>query len=225
MVNCNFAFRKPYVKFQELWRLVRITLDGPPETYQCMYLVDWANQTVRNFEGPIENARLLFEATQKRWGTSIICDAFTSQFHKLLGGDGSAEKVNKIACFGLGDINFKPPDWWREENNSKPENERVLETNVVEGALVHHAIALTMADVARSYATTGDRGVRLLTQDPGYSDETKDMLQDIEFEVIGEYGAGGFAELDDESDIFCVRCCTSQADLRRPRAAGCYYLR
>ncbi|KAI0459047.1 hypothetical protein F5B21DRAFT_457026 [Xylaria acuta] len=192
---------KPYIKFQEFWRLVHCTPDVPPEAYHCTYLVDWANQTVRNYEGPIENVRLLFESSQQRWNASATCDAFISQFRKLLGEDGNARKVTKIVCFGLGDMNFKPPDWWRIENDSKPEEQREPETSVVEGAFVHHAIALTMARIARSCANTADMGVRLLTQDPDYLDETKNMLREIGFEVVGEHGAGGFGELDDDSVV------------------------
>jgi hypothetical protein len=180
---------------------------------------------VRNYEGPIENVWLLFETSQKRWDTSMTCEAFTSQFRKLLGEDGNAKKVTKIVCFGLGDMNFKPPDWWRIQNNSKPEDQRELETSVVEAALIHHAIALTMADVIRSCAKTKDKGVRILTQDPNYSDETKDMLQRIGFEVVGEYGAGGFAELDSESVVFSAfaKAPVKQiiADLARPVAIIC----
>ncbi len=133
--------------------------------------------------------------------------------------------MTKIVCFGLGDVSFKPPDWWRIENDSKPELEQEPEISVVEGALMHHAIALTIADIARSCAKTGDTGVRLLTQDPGYSDKTKDLLQEIGFEVIGEYGAGGFAELDNESIVFSAFASVPVkqiiADLARPAAIIC----
>jgi hypothetical protein len=224
-LNCSVTFRKPYVKFQEFWRLVSTKPDGPPETYHCTYLVDWTNQTVRNYEGPVENARLLFETTQKRWDTSDTCQTFTSQCHKLLRGCGNAKKVTKIVCFGLGDLNFKPPDWWRIQNSSKSEGERELETSVVEGSLTHHAIALTIADIARSYAQTGDIGVRLLTQDPAYSTETKVILQEIGFEVVGEYGASGFADLDDETIVFSAFAAAPVkqiiADLARPAAIIC----
>ncbi|KAI0536206.1 hypothetical protein GGR58DRAFT_503512 [Xylaria digitata] len=216
---------KPYVKFQEFWRLARSAPDVPPEMYHCTYLVDWKNQTVRNYEGPIENVQSLFEAGQQQWDASATCETLISQFRKLLGEDGNAKKVTKIVCFGLGDMNFKPPDWWRIENDSKPEDEREPETSVVEGAFIHHAIALTMADITRSCAQTGDMGVRLLTQDPGYSDETKDMLRKIGFEVVGEHGAGGFAELDDKSTVISAFAAAPVkqivADLARPVAIIC----
>lgn len=210
---------------QEFWHLVRTKPDGPLETYNCTYLVDWTNQTLRNYEGPIENIQLLFKTTQKRWETSETCRAFTAQCHKLLGSYSSTKRVTKIICFGLGDLNFKPPDWWRIQNSSEPEGERELETSIVEGSLTHHAIALTIADIARSYAQTEDIRVKLLTQDPAYSTETKDMLQEIGFKVVGEHGAGGFADLDDETIVFSAFAATPVkqiiADLARPAAIIC----
>lgn len=169
--------------------------------------------------------RLLFEASRKRWAASTTYEAFTSQFRELLGGDGNSKRVTKIVCFGLGDLNFKPPDWWRIENNSRPEHEQEPEISVVKGALMHHAIALTIADIAHSCAKTGDMRVRLLTQDPGYSDKTKELLQEIGFEVVGEYGSGGFAELDNECIAFSAFASMPFkqiiADLARPAAIIC----
>lgn len=69
-------FRKPCVTFQQFWSLVRVTPDGPPGTYHCMYLVAWPNKTTQSYDGPIENARQLFETNQKRWNVSSICEAF-----------------------------------------------------------------------------------------------------------------------------------------------------
>ncbi|OBT61826.1 hypothetical protein VE03_08788 [Pseudogymnoascus sp. 23342-1-I1] len=193
---------KPYVKLQEYWLLVRSKSDGPHETYLCTYLVDWVNESIRIYEGLIENARLLFNIKQQQWEASMTCEAFTSQLRKALGGDGNAKRVTKIVCFALGDLNFKPPDTRRIQNEALPEDERESDISAIDGALVHHAIALTMANVVRSCAKPDDKGVRLLTQDPGYCDETKDLLKDIGFEVVGGYGAGGFAEVDDESIVF-----------------------
>lgn len=178
-----------------------------------------------NYEGPVEGLRLLFENSQQQWNASATCKAFTSQLRRLLSQDVDV-KVTKVICFALGELNFKPPDWWRLENESQPEDKREAETSVIEGALTHHAIALTMADVARSCTRTGDTGaVRLLTQDPRYSDETKDMLRELGFEVVGDHGAGGFAELDDESIVFSAfpNAPVTQiiADLARPAVIIC----
>ena len=84
---------------------------------------------------------------------------------------------------------------------------------------------MTIADIARSCAETGDTGVRLFTQDPRYSDESKNLLREIGFEVIGEYGAGGFAELDNESIVFSPFASAPVkqiiADLARPPVIIC----
>jgi hypothetical protein len=132
----------------------------------------------------------------------MTCKAFTSQFRKVLERDGNAKRVTKLVCFALGDLNSKPPDWWSIQNEALPEDEQELDTSMIDGALLHHAIALTMANIIRFYAKPGDERVRLLAQDPGYCDETKDIIKDIGFEVVGEFGAGGFAEVDDESVVF-----------------------
>ncbi|KAI1174781.1 hypothetical protein F4777DRAFT_579674 [Nemania sp. FL0916] len=215
---------KPRVVFQEYWRLVYSQPDAPPETYSCTYLLDWINLTARNYEGPIENVQALFKSSQQKWEASESCEAFTSQFRKILSGDGNSRKVTKVVCFGLGDMNAKLPDWWMEQNHSRPEHERTSEMSEIEGPLIHHAIAMTMAEIVRSCAKTEDGGsaVRLLTQDPAYSDETKDLVRQIGFEVVGEHGAGGFAELDDESVVFSPFAAAPVrqiiADLARPVA-------
>ncbi|OBT85207.1 hypothetical protein VE02_05658 [Pseudogymnoascus sp. 03VT05] len=77
-----------------------------------------------------------------------------------------------------------------------------------------------MANIIRSCAEPSDREIRLLTQDPGYCDETKGLIKDLGFEVVGGYGAGGFAEVDDETVVFSPfpRAPVKQviADLARP---------
>lgn len=187
--------------------------------------MDWFNQTVRDYEGPIEQANVLFEESQKRWDASATCKEFTSQIHQLLDGEASGRTVTKIVCFGLGDLNLKPPDWWRIQNNSQAEDERLPETYTIEAALIQHAMALTLAKIAQSYVKPKDSSIRLLTQDPAYSNETKEMLQGMGFEVTGDYGAGGFAEIDDETIVFSVftKAPVKQiiADLARPVAIIC----
>jgi hypothetical protein len=155
----------------------------------------------------------------------VTCEAFTSQFRALLGGDANAKKITRIVCFGLGNLTSKPLDWWRIQNDSRSKDEWESENSVVEAALIQHAIALTMVAVIRSCAEARDMGLRLLTQDPDYSNETKDMLQKMGFEVIGEYGAGGFAELDENSVVFSAftKAPVKQiiTDLTRPAAIIC----
>ena len=214
--------REPVVKFQEFWHLVRSTPDGPPETYHCTYLVDWVNRTIRDYEGPLGTTRLTFESSRERWNTSMTCEVFTTQLHKLLlRADGTAKRVTKIVCFGLGDLNIKPKDWWRMREEEMPPDQRVLESSLIDAPLIHHAMALTIADIVRSSADPGSPGVRILSQDPGYVDQTKDLLE-TGIEVVGAGGAGGFAEVDDESVVLSafpsVPIQQIIADLARPVA-------
>ena len=214
--------RKPYIKFQEYWLLVQSKPDGPPEIYNCTYLVDWINTAADRYSGPIENARLLFRTKQQEWDGSMSCQAFIPYFSELLERARGISRVTKIVCFGLGDFTRRPPPWWKAQNEALPEDQRSAETSIVEGALVHHAIALTMAKLARLRTNVGDEEIQLLTQDPSYSEETKDILKEIGFEVVGGHGAGGFAEIDSETIVFSpfTKAPVRQliADLARPVA-------
>ncbi|KAH8688011.1 hypothetical protein BGZ60DRAFT_466167 [Tricladium varicosporioides] len=214
---------EPVAKFQEFWNLVRKTPDGPPETYHCTYLLDWVNRTVRDYEGPLGTTQLVFESSRERWNASITCEAFTTQLRRLLlRADGTAKRVTKIVRFGLGDLNIKPKDWWRIQNDEMPPDQRKLESSIIDTALIHHAMALTIADVVRSCAESGSHGVRILSQDPNYIDQTKDLLLETGIEVVGTSGAGGFAEVDEESVVLSAlaQAPVQQiiADLARPVA-------
>ena len=217
------GLREPVVKFQEFWHLVRSTPDGPPETYHCTYLVDWVNRTVRDHEGPQGTTRQVFESSRERWNASRTCEAFTTQLRKLLlRADGTAKRVTRVVCFGLGDLNIKPKDWWRLQNDEMPPDQRRLEASIVDAALIHHAMALTIADIVRSCADPGSPGVQILSQDPSYIGQTKDLLLETGIEVVGASGAGGFAEVDDESVVLSAlaQAPIQQiiADLARPVA-------
>jgi hypothetical protein len=67
--------------------------------------------------------------------------------------------------------------------------------------MVQHSIALTIAEICRS--RIGNE-VQLLAQDPDYTEEAKDILKANGFSIVGEFGAGGFAEVDDDSVVFSV---------------------
>ncbi|KAI1406942.1 hypothetical protein F5Y13DRAFT_207142 [Hypoxylon sp. FL1857] len=203
---------KPYVKFQEYWRLVKEEPDGPPETHLCSYLVDWENQTARDYEGQIENAKALFFQMWKTWNSSKTRFSFVRQLKELLG----KKKITKIVCFGLGDISRKAPEWWRIQNGLQSDE---LEARHLDSSMIQHCIALTIGDVLRAKAGSA-KAVRLLAQDPAYTDETKEMLSEQGFEIVGQFGAGGFAEVDDESVVFSafVSAPVKQiiADIARP---------
>lgn len=76
-----------------------------------------------------------------------------------------------------------------------------LQNQMIEDCITQHSVALTVADEIRR---TAGVTVRLLTQDPDYSDRTRMILAENGFEVVGQFGAGGFAEVDEESVVFSV---------------------
>jgi hypothetical protein len=43
--------------------------------------------------------------------------------------------------------------------------------------------------------------VPLLTQDPDYTKVAEEILTEKNFEIVGPHGAGGFAEIDEESIV------------------------
>ncbi|KND89126.1 hypothetical protein TOPH_06197 [Tolypocladium ophioglossoides CBS 100239] len=170
---------KPRVKFQEYWTLVHSEPDGPLETYYCSYLVDWRNQTHRQFEMPIKGYKLALQEKWQLWNESVTCESFKKHLRELLG----TRKVNKVVCFGLGDLTARPPCWWRIQNNNSVNKEP--EIGFVEGSMMQHWAALTLADM-----------------DPQFTNETKEIVRLKGFEIVGQYGAGGFAEVDDETVVF-----------------------
>ncbi|KAF4943685.1 hypothetical protein FSARC_14852 [Fusarium sarcochroum] len=213
MKNLNYGERhpiwKPYVKYQEYWQLVNTPPSGPPETYHCSYLVDWANETARDFRGIMSNANLVFEETKIQWKQSQSCKLLESQLRDQLG----AGKVTKIICCGLGDMYRKPPEWFKRRTGS------TADVDVVRPSMVQHLFALTMTEVLRNMS--GEE-VKLLAQDPDYTKDTIEILETNGFSVVGQFGAGGFAEIDDDSVVLSafIRAPLKQiiADIARPIA-------
>lgn len=123
--------------------------------------------------------------------------------------------ITKVICFGLGELARSLPG---AKTSVEPEgNEIMPEIVEVSPAMIQHAVALTIAEEVR-FST--NPGVRLLAQDPDYSDDTEELLQSNGFEIVGHFGGGGFAEVDDESLVFSawVTAPVKQiiADIARP---------
>lgn len=146
--------------------------------------------SARNFRGLIENPTSVFEQIRLRWNNSTSCKVLRSQFEKLLVG----RKVTKVVCFGLGDICRKPPEWWTRQAVLGGHE---FEANFVRENMVQHLIALTIAEICGS-------GIQLLAQDPDYTDQAKELLRRNGFSLVGQFGAEGFAEVDDNSIVFSV---------------------
>ncbi|KAJ5929033.1 hypothetical protein N7454_006881 [Penicillium verhagenii] len=203
---------KPLIKYQGYWQLVQKKPDGPAETYLCSYLVDWMNQTERNFREFIPQPLQLFDEKQLLWQNSTTCKQLAALVHGLLG----TNTVKKVICFGLGDFCRTAPQWVKEQDDSWNENSEV--DNVMP-CMIQHSMALTIAQLCH-----GNEPVPVLTQDPDYTKATEEIVAKKGFQIIGPHGAGGFAEIDDESIVISAFCCRpSQADHRRSGTACTYH--
>ncbi|KAI1801463.1 hypothetical protein F4811DRAFT_564000 [Daldinia bambusicola] len=200
----------PTVLFKQYWRLVYADDGEDPETYSCSYLIQWENRAALDSRGLIENSRSLFAENKRLWDNSITCDSFKPLIRKLLYG----RKISNIVCFGIGDICRHPPEWWRLGHG--PDWQQT-EAALMASRVMQYSMILSVANEIRSI--TGD-AVRILTQDPEYVDETTEILKENGFEVVGQFGAGGFAEVDEESIVFDAFACAPikqvVADIARP---------
>ncbi|CAG8229735.1 unnamed protein product [Penicillium salamii] len=123
---------KPHVKYQEYWQLVNAQPNGPVEIYLCSYIVDWSNQTARNFRELLAQPMQVFDEKHLLWQNSKTCKHLATLVQDILG----TNTVKKVLCFGL-----------------------------------------------------------------DYTEVAEEILTKKEFKIVGTHGAGGFAEVDDESII------------------------
>ncbi|KAF3004531.1 hypothetical protein E8E15_000816 [Penicillium rubens] len=199
---------KPHVKYQEYWQLVKAQPNGPIETYLCSYIVDWSNQTARNFRELIAQPMQVFDEKHLLWQNSKTCKHLAALVQDILG----TNTVKKVLCFGLGDFCRSAPEWLKRQHGSWDENSEVK--NVM-GCMIQHSMALTIAQLCR-----GNKTLPLLAQDPDYTEVTEEILAKKEFKIVGTHGAGGFAEIDEESIIISPFAAAPVkqiiADLARP---------
>ncbi|KAJ5609614.1 hypothetical protein N7528_010181 [Penicillium herquei] len=199
---------KPYVKYQEYWQLVNEQPNGPIETYLCSYIVDWSNQTARNFRELIAQPMQVFDEKNLLWQNSKTCKDLADLVQEIL----KTNTVKKILCFGLGDFCRSAPEWLKRQHDSWDE---ISEVSNVMGCMIQHSMALTIAQLCG-----GNKPLPLFTQDPGYTEVAEEILTKKEFKIIGTHGAGGFAEIDNESIIISPFAAAPVkqiiADLARP---------
>ena len=115
-----------------------------------------------------------------------------SQFEKI----PATKKVTKIVCFGLGDFCDKPPEWVRRQSSA---GEDETDLDLVRDRMIQHSMALTMAEICHDDTA---KNAQLLAQDPNYSEQTMEILKASGFTIVGQFGAGGFAEIDNNSLVF-----------------------
>lgn len=204
--------REPFIRYHEYWRLIR-GVDCPPGTYYCSYLVDWKDHTDRDFRGNAEGWEALYQTRKQIWNQSDSCESFRLQLRELL----ASRRVTKIVCFGLGDIARKPPP--NTVLPGEPQEPADSCNKELYPGMKQHAAALTMAEET---ARLQGGSVQVFSQDPQYTDDTKRLLRTEGFEIIGDFGAGGFGEVDDETIVFSAwtNAPVKQivADIARPAA-------
>ncbi|CAP95580.1 Pc21g06830 [Penicillium rubens Wisconsin 54-1255] len=199
---------KPYIKYQEYWQLVKTQPSGPIETYLCSYIVDWSNQTARNFRGFIAQPMQVFEEKDLLWQNSTTYKQLAALIQDLIG----TNTVKKVLCFGLGDFCRSAPEWLKEQHGSWDETSDIEN---VTGCIIQHSMAITIAQLCR-----GNETVPLLAQDPDYTELAEKILTNNGFKIVGPHGAGGFAEIDEESIVISAFAAAPVkqiiADLARP---------
>ncbi|CRG84450.1 Pc21g06830 [Talaromyces islandicus] len=183
---------KPHVKYQEYWQLVKEQPNGPIETYLCSYVVDWSNLTARNFRELIAQPMQVFDEKDLLWRNSATCKHFSALVQDLL-GTKTVKTVKKVLCFGLGDFCRSAPEWLKREHDFWDET---MEVKNVMGCMIQHLMALTIAQICCSNETAP-----LLAQDPEYTEVAEEVLTKKGFKIVGTHGAGGFAEIDEESIV------------------------
>ncbi|CAI7652855.1 unnamed protein product [Penicillium palitans] len=199
---------KPRIKYQEFWQLVNTQPNGPIETYLCSYIVDWSNQTARNFRELIAQPIQAFDEKDLLWQNSTTCKQLAVLVQDLLG----INTVKKVLCFGLGDFCRTAPEWLKKQHNSWDETSDM--ENVM-GCMIQHSMALTIAQLCG-----GNETVSLLAQDLDYTEVAEKILTKKEFKIVGPHGAGGFAEIDEDSIVISAFAAAPVkqiiADIARP---------
>ncbi|KAK8102394.1 hypothetical protein PG984_015540 [Apiospora sp. TS-2023a] len=231
---------KPAIVFHEYWKLVAMKPGFPlhgkparhavhPETYHCTSLVDWVNHSLTDFEGLAVGWEAFAQQEKTLWENSETRQLLHTRIRALV-GPGTSRKANKVVCFGLPCLSRRPPAWARLHNSKSETPESEVEL-MHKGSMANYGAAMAIADALREIrgeerdaiaGCPGGASVWLITQENMYNEATKAYLRGLGFDVVGDYGAGGFAEIDDETVV--LSCDTSTmgpvkqvvADIARP---------
>ncbi|KAJ6008505.1 hypothetical protein N7540_012481 [Penicillium herquei] len=105
---------------------------------------------------------------------------------------GKGPRAKKVVCFGLGEFSRSAPNWFKKRNDVWGSRADVDHSS---DSMIQHTVALTMARLC------GNEEVSLLAQDPDYTEASEGILSNKSFQIVDRYGAGGFAEIDDDSIV------------------------
>ncbi|KAK6953501.1 hypothetical protein Daesc_005806 [Daldinia eschscholtzii] len=142
----------------------------------------------------------MFARVEYAWNSNPIGVHFHTTFMRL----PFPPYINKIVCIGLGNFVLRA-DFKRDPN--------------MQLSLYRHLAVLAAVEVL--YSRFG-RQIQILAQDVNYSPDCAAFLFKKGFSIVGPYGAGGLAEIDDKTFVFSPNpdFCAKEvvADIARPAA-------
>ncbi|KAF2255505.1 hypothetical protein BU26DRAFT_512477 [Trematosphaeria pertusa] len=171
-----------------------------PEKYTTEQ-VPLARVPSRRAAGSAESVAELVKDLQQRWLVSKMC----AQLRELLRKTADKmPRIEKIICFGLGSISSFP-EWYPGFGDQYPGwLSRMSTRNYILQHLGAVTIAATLNEV---YGKVTDRPpIRILAQDPGYTDTDRSILSELEIpmEIIND--PEGFLAIDESTFIMTCRC-------------------
>jgi hypothetical protein len=172
-VKLTLRHRKPVVRFKSYYDLLQPPREWKPDYAFETYEVKPFFPPYRPTHGSAEQLLHIFEQRNASWLESTTFVRVQQFFNEY----PMPENIDNIICFGLGEL----------ESRSY--------TKIVD----RHIAAMTMANLL---ASRYGRRIRVLAQDPSYSMVSEQALQALGFEMVGRYGAAGFAEISDTSVVF-----------------------
>lgn len=136
----------------------------------------------------------VFDEKQLLWQNSMTRKHLTALVRDLIG----TNTVKKVVCFALGDFcrtgcSMTYPD------GKEPFFDAALDMELLQSCMIQHSMALTIAQLC-----CGDEPVPVFTQDPGYTAAAEEIVTNKGFKIVGRHGAGGFAEIDEETIVISI---------------------
>ncbi|CAJ2502076.1 Uu.00g049290.m01.CDS01 [Anthostomella pinea] len=155
-------------------------------------------------EHTLSHARTHLDAAMAAWD-KMPSHRYGADALRLAFSSRGAVRISKIGCFGLGDLVHAVED--REGEYIAPYNVCACRAQhalafAVRAALVRIYREEQHQDHAGEETEEGERetaAIRLLFQDPTYTDKCRALLTEKGGEVVGSFGVGGFAEVDEHT--------------------------
>ncbi|KAI0538791.1 hypothetical protein GGR58DRAFT_500765 [Xylaria digitata] len=175
---------------------------------------------------PLHNIRALnrkYKITKEKWAR---CEARYLVVN-VLSRFVLPSTINKIVCFGLdNDIIGNPSlsgGWWMPREKREDEVRQLNEDNKWESsAFETNSQHLAAVSIKEYLETNLEKKVRLLTQNPAYTQDTMAIIRRQGFEIMGTSQIQGFLEVDENTVVISINpnTCVKEilADLARPAA-------